>query len=483
MKRKNDMKILIAFICAVAVFAAVLIFRAVAVRAKARKPGAEKQHVSAEKQAEYAARLGEMIRCETVSVRGSYDDTEFAKLRETVTSLFPKVHEAAEKMIFGDDCWVYKISGKDETRNIMLMSHHDVVAVKGEWEHPGFCGEVFGNEIWGRGTVDTKTSLFAEFQALEELLSEGFLPETNVWLASSHNEEIFGDGIPLAVEYFKKQGIGFESVLDEGGGIIEPPLDGIRHKCAMVAVHEKCRHTLICTARQGKVRNSLAANTNTPVSVMADFINEVNKSRIFRRRLYPEVRAMFEQLCPYTPFAYSIVFANLWLFGPIVKTVMPKINPMAGAMVGTNCYFTEINGSNVEKSCTAKAYFRAMSAEDLEKELSDFRKIAEKYGIEITEGEGNESYVPADMSHKNFSYTRECIAEIFPHTVSAAYVLAAGTDARHMTEVSPCALRFAPIEMTAQQFNSVHNENENIAVRSVANAVAFYKYYLKNYKA
>lgn len=476
------MKIFIVFICAVAVLAAVLILRAVAVRARARKPEAEKQLVSSEKQAEYAARLGEMIRCETVSVRGSYDDTEFAKLRETVRRLFPKVHEAAERMTFGDDCWVYKIRGKDETRNVMLMSHHDVVAAKGEWRHPEFCGEVFGNEIWGRGTVDTKTSLFAEFQALEELLAEGFLPETNVWLASSHNEEIFGDGIPLAVEYFKKNGIEFESVLDEGGGIIDPPLDGIKHKCAMVAVHEKCRHTLICTANQGKVRNSLAANTNTPVSVMADFINEVNKSKIFRRRLYPEVRAMFEQLCPYTPFAFSIVFANLWLFGPIVTSVMPKINPMAGAMVGTNCYFTEIKGSNAEKSCVAKAYFRAMSAEDLENELSEFRKLADKYGIEIAESEGNETYAPADMSKRNFSYTRECIAEIFPHTVSAAYVLAAGTDARHMTAVSPCALRFAPIEMTAQQFNSVHNENENIAVKSVANAVAFYKHYIKNYR-
>ena len=123
-----------------------------------------------------------------------------------------------------------------------------------------------------------------------------------------------------------------------------------------------------------------------------------------------------------------------------------------------------------------------MSAEDLENELSEFRKLADKYGIEIAEGEGNETYVPADMSKRNFSYTRECITEIFPHTVSAAYVLAAGTDARHMTAVSPCALRFAPIEMTAQQFNSVHNENENIAVKSVANAVAFYKHYIKNYR-
>ena len=476
------MEIAVAVICAVAFLAAVLVIRTLSVRLKARKPSAEKEHISAEMQAEYAARLGEMIRCETVSVKGSYDDTEFAKLRETVARLFPRVHDVAEKMTFGDDCWIYKIEGSDKSRNIMLMSHHDVVAVNGEWEHPGFCGEVFGDEIWGRGTVDTKTSLFAEFQALEELLSEGFVPETNLWIGSSHNEEILGDGIPLAVEYFKEQGIEFEAVLDEGGGIIDPPLDGIKPKCAMIAVHEKGRRALICTLKQGKAKNSLAANTDTAVSLMAKFINEVNKSKIFKRRLYPEVRAMLEQLSPYTPFVFSVVFSNLWLFAPIVRAVMPKINPMAGALVGTNCYFTEIIGNQTDKTCSVRAFFRNMSTADFEKELEKFREIAAKYGIEIEEGDCNESFEPADMNHKNFAYTRACIEKIFPHTVSAAYVLAAGTDARHMTQVSPCALRFAPIEMTAQQFNSVHNENENIAVKSVANAVAFYKYYIENYR-
>lgn len=476
------MKTLIAVAAVLFVFAAVLIINTLRFRMKARKPENEKENIPAEKQAEYAARLGEMIRCKTVSVKGSYDDAEFAKLRQTVEKLFPVFHEKAEKLTFGEDCWVYKIEGRDKSRNIMLMSHHDVVAAKGEWKHPEFSGEVFGNEIWGRGTVDTKTSLFAELQALEELLSEGFVPETNVWLGSSHNEEIFGNGIPLAVEYFKKQGIEFEAVLDEGGGIIDPPLDGIKPRCAMVAVHEKGRHTLVCTARQGKIKNSLAANTNTPVARMAAFIAEIGKGRIFIRRLYPEVKAMFEQLAPYAPFGYSLIFSNLWIFGPIVKSVMPKINPMAGAMVGTTCSFTEISGSSAEKICTAKAYLRCMSGEDMQKEIAAFRKIAEKYGIEVTDGEGNECYRPADMSSRHFEYTRDCIAKIFPHTVSAAYVLAAGTDARHMTEISPCALRFAPIEMTAQQFNSVHNENENIAVKSVANAVAFYKYYIKNYR-
>jgi hypothetical protein len=41
------------------------------------------------------------------------------------------VHKHAMKMTFSDDCWMYCVPGEDTSRNIMLMSHHDVVAVDG----------------------------------------------------------------------------------------------------------------------------------------------------------------------------------------------------------------------------------------------------------------------------------------------------------------------------------------------------------------
>ena len=42
-------------------------------------------------------------------------------------------------------------------------------------------------------------------------------PPCNVYIASSHNEELGGDGIPKALAYFKKHNLKFEVVLDEGG--------------------------------------------------------------------------------------------------------------------------------------------------------------------------------------------------------------------------------------------------------------------------
>lgn len=466
---------------AAVIFSLVLVFNALRVKLTARKLTTRPLHKTSDEQREYAERLAKMIRCKTVSVDGSFDDTEFKKLREVTEELFPLVHKTAEKMIFGDDCWVYKITGKDTSRSIMLMSHHDVVAAEGEWKHPGFCGEIHDNALWGRGTVDTKTSLFAELCALEELLSEGFVPQCNIYIGSSHNEEISGNGIPLAVKYFKEQGIEFETVLDEGGAIIAPPLPGIKCNCAMMAVHEKGRYTLNCYARDRGGHKGLAARADTPVARMSAFITEVNTKNIFIKRIHPQVKAMFTQLCPYTPFIMRILFANLWCFGGLLKKVMPKVNAQAGSMLGTTCTFNDISMNKDEKVCCSKAFLRCVDNNDLEKDLEAIKKIADKYGIEAIPADNNEFYNPAELDHKAFSYTRQCIADIFPDVASAAYILPAGTDARHLCEICKCVIRFAPIEMNNQQFASVHSENENISLESIASSVVFYKHYIKNY--
>ena len=49
----------------------------------------------------------------------------------------------------------------DAKKNIMLMSHHDVVEGSDEWETDPFCAAEKDGYLYGRGTIDTKTPLFA----------------------------------------------------------------------------------------------------------------------------------------------------------------------------------------------------------------------------------------------------------------------------------------------------------------------------------
>lgn len=165
-------------------------------------------NISAEERAlYYGERLAEVIRCKTVSKKDGFEAAEFLKLREVIKKLFPLMTEKAELKILGDDAYLYKIKGRDESRNVMVMSHHDVVDAAGDWQEEPFAGVIRDGKLWGRGTVDTKTPLFAEFSAIEELLGEGFEFPVNTYLFSSHNEEYGGDGALLALDYFNENNI------------------------------------------------------------------------------------------------------------------------------------------------------------------------------------------------------------------------------------------------------------------------------------
>ena len=429
---------------------------------------------------QYAQRLAKMLQCRTVSQPDAYEDTEFAKLRGVMRELFPLVHARCERMTFGDDCWVYRLAGRDETRNVMLMSHHDVVAAGDGWTHDPFSGEVADGRIWSRGAVDTKTPLFAEFSAVEELLARGWMPPCNVWLASSHNEEQSGDGIPLALAYFKKHNITFEVVLDEGGAVIEPPIGGMRcTKCAMVAVHEKGRYRLHFTAKADGA-NGLGSAVKTPPAVrMAAVIGAASSGRLFVRRMNPQMKAMLRALAPHCTFPLRAVLGNLWLFGGLLTRLLPRLSAQAGGLLGSTCDFSRIEGD--AKQCTADAMLRSVDEADMLRDLDALREFAGQHGVKMTVDARSEYHGPADITRPAYAHLVRCIAHSFPEYPAAPFILPAGTDARVLTDVCPCVLRFAPIVLSAQQLASVHSADENIDVQAPGQAVRFYRNFLEFY--
>lgn len=385
-----------------------------------------------ERNLRYAERLAEMIRCRTVSKKGGFEAEEFLKLRQVIETLFPRMTEAAERTILGKDAYLYKLKGRDESRNVMVMSHHDVVEAKGTWREKAFGGTIRDGKLWGRGTIDTKTPLFAEFTAIEELLEEGFVFPVNVYLFSSHNEETGGDGALLALDYFNEKKIRFDWIIDEGGAVIEPPMAGIDEK------------------------------------------------KPFIRKLHPEVRGMFEAMAPHMSFPMGFVFSHLNLFSGLLIKMMPKLNAAAGEMLGTGCTFRRLS-TDEEGNCVGEAFLRCINDADFAKDLATLRTLAAKHAVEITvRDEDNEYYRPASLESGGYRYIKKTVEESFPYAAAVPFILPAGTDARHFSNFSDAVIRFAPIDIDKQQYASVHGENENISVDKLHLAVDFYKRLLKN---
>ena len=476
------MIILYVILAALAVLVGALLLNTALSARNARKLEGQHPTFTEEELELYGKTFSRMLQCATVSVQDKHDDTEFAKLRSVVEADFPLLHQKAERRILAEDCWMYKIPGKDQSRNILMMSHHDVVPAEDDWTMPAFDGIIKDGKVYGRGAADTKGSLCAILFGMEQMLREGITPPVNVYIVSSHNEELGGNGMAATLEYCKENNITFEVILDEGGAIVEPPLPGMNcEMCAMVAVHEKGRLKLKCTARNESSHVSLTAFKGNPVERMAQFIQQITKGDVFLRKMNPQTRAMFTTLAPYCKFPMNMLFSNLWLFGGILLKVLPKMNATAGGMVGTTCNFQKIEGSTNDKVCTASVMLRNINEEDLKADYAAFKAIADKYGITL-ETERDEYYAPADMDSPAYAYTLDCLKKIFPRYPAAPYILPAGTDAWRLTPVCNCVLRFAATRMSKQQLGSIHSADENLDISAIAEGAAFYQYFAVHYQ-
>ena len=450
---------------------------------------AQRKNVSPEVNAGYAEKLSQMIACKTVWTHEGTYSAEFQKFYSRLEELFPHLTAKAEKLTFGGGCFVYVLRGRDAKRNILLMSHHDVVDGGSDWHTDPFAPVQKDGWLYGRGTIDTKTPLFAQLQAAEELLTEGYdFPGIDLYIGSSNNEEVCGDGMVLAAEYFRQQGIRFDTVLDEGGAITEGQIPGVQCKSAVVAVHEKSRHMFRCTATlDTKGHGGFGGPKDSAIERLSRFITEVSdkKDKIYKGRFYPEVQATFERHVPYMAFPMNFLFGNIRLFAPVIKKIMMGI-PAASAMLSTGLSFTTVTAGDTRdpqiraKSAETTLFLRCIREDDLYAGLEKIRKIGRKYGVDIREVE-RDYCRPTDFDGAAYKRVEALLHENFPDVAVVPFLLTAGTDARRLTDVADNILRFAPIDLNKAQFATIHAADEHIGLENIGQCVVFYKDLVKKY--
>ena len=443
----------------------------------------ERKGVSPEQNREYAEKLSRMINCKTVWTHEGTYDAEFRRFYAVIDELFPNLAAKAEKLTFGGGCFFYRIPGRNAKKNILLMSHHDVVDGSKDWQTDPFAAVEKDGFLYGRGTIDTKTPLFAELQAAEELLAEGYDFEgINLYIGSSNNEEVCGDGMVLATRYFGEQGIRFYAVIDEGGAITEGQIPGVKCKSAVVAVHEKSRHMFRCKAEiDTKGHGGFGGAKDSAVERLSRFITEVSdkKDRIYKGKFYPEVRATFQRHVPYMSFPMNFLFGNIGIFAPVIKKIMMGI-PAASAMLSTGLSFTTVNAGDVRdpqiraKTAEATLFLRCVREEDLYGGLEKIKAIGTKYGVTIEEVE-RDYCQPTDFEGQAYKTVEALLHENFPDVAVVPFLLTAGTDARRFTDVADNILRFAPIDLNKKQFATIHGDDEHIGIENIGQCVVFYR--------
>lgn len=434
----------------------------------------------------YASRLSRLVAHETIShVATPASDEKFRAFHEALKAEYPLVFKNLTLTVMPSLALLFHWTGRDSSKEpILLMAHSDVVPVAGQaWTVPPFGATVRDGSVWGRGSFDDKSCLMTEFQAIEELLAEGFVPARDVYLASSMDEEISGSGATETVNYLKEKGVHLALVLDEGGAVIEGSiLPSLSTPFAVIGVTEKGYANVICTAT-GDGGHSSTPKKNSPLVRLGAFMAEVDRHSPFKHRFTPVVTTMFATMGPYCSFPFRLLFTNLWLYKPLLVKLLPKISSQGAAMLGTTCCFTMAKGSDGENviptSATVTANIRVHEIQGVESSLAALSRIALKHGITCTVEKAREQSPVIDMKSAEYAMVMECIHRTYPDVGISPYFMTGGTDSRHYQEICDTVIRFSPTRVTNAELGKMHGIDESIRATDLCECVDFYKSVLK----
>ena len=437
----------------------------------------------------YANKLAKMVQCNTVSEMENENVEKFEHFHQVLAQLFPMVFSKCEVVKIGQALLLkLATTNSDPSKGepIVLMSHQDVVPATGKWQHEPFSGDIDENgNIWGRGTMDTKCSLMCIFQALEEILEEGYEPKVDVYIASSCNEELSGYGAPKTVAYLQENGVHLQLLIDEGGMIVTDPMAGVEGQFAMIGTLEKGHGNIKITAHSNGGHAS-TPKKGSPIARISAFVSEIEKHDPNKAKMNATVQEMLRRFAPYTSGALGFVFKHIKAFSPLLEKVLPKINASAGAMIKTTMAFTMCGGSNAANVLPEEAWLNINTRFIQHQGIEETRKILEplckKYDLEMEFINARAPQKPVDFTKEGYKLVEDVVKEVYPNVHPTPYVMTGGTDAYFYWPITDNAIRFAPLIINNQQLKSIHGLDENIAVSSLPGGVDFYKAVIRRVK-
>lgn len=438
-----------------------------------------------------AERLSQAIRFQTISHQRGADvadiarsDAAFEGFRSWMDATYPAFTGAASREIFGGHTLLYRWEGEDASLEpVLMMSHIDVVPIapgtEDQWEHPPFSGAIADGFVWGRGTIDNKGSLIATVEAAELLVKRGFRPQRTIYFAFGHDEEIGGgEGNKAIAAALMERGIRLAWVKDEGGMIGHGLLPGVSTPVATIGVAEKGSISLdIIAYSKGGHSSMPSPAAQTAIGRLARALDKIGNTP-FESRVDGATRGMIESLAPAVPFLQRMVYANLWLFEPVVRGVMEG-SPAGAAQLQTTIAPTIIEGGNKENvlppEARAVVNFRIHPRDTADGILEHVREAVGDPEVKIEPLAGiREASAVSNIEGEGYRLITQAIGENFPGTISAPYLVVGGTDSRHYLPITDNVFRFIPIHMGPDDVARFHGTNERVSVANMGEAVAFY---------
>ncbi|NLD88498.1 MAG: M20/M25/M40 family metallo-hydrolase [Clostridiales bacterium] len=423
--------------------------------------------------------LRKLIQCRTISYYDNSleDDSEFLKLESFLSELYPNVIKTCERINLHKRAILLRWKGKSSDKPSVMMAHYDVVPVEEDnWQKAPFEGIIEEGVLWGRGTLDTKVTFGGVLGAADTLIASGFTPEQDIYLAFSGGEEVSGESAIKIVEYFDKNNIKPEIVVDEGGAVVKDVFPGVKEKCGLIGIAEKGMMNVSFSIESGGGHAS-APKPHTPIGILSKACCDMENNP-FPMHITKPVREMFDTLGRHSSFIYRMIFANIDIFKFVLDMLCKKIGGELNALLRTTVAFTQAKGSKAPNVIPPTAVFTANlrlnpmdTVESAEKRIKDTIK---NENVNVTVMDGVNPSPISETGCDAWNKVASAVAGTWEGCIVSPYLMVQCSDSRHYGRISNHVYRFSAMELTSEERASIHGNNERIKTENIGKAVEFY---------
>ncbi|AZA55546.1 M20/M25/M40 family metallo-hydrolase [Chryseobacterium sp. G0201] len=459
-------------------------------------------------------RFSNGIKIATISTGelGDFDYSTFDTFKEYLKKSYPEIYQNTENYEVNKYGLVFKLKGSQPSLEpILFISHMDVVPpgdadiknkeenifrrddkvlprvtkVAEYWDYAPFSGSVANGRIYGRGTIDMKGMLFSLMESMSNIIKSRHIPKRDIYLAFGFDEEVGGQkGAAQIANHFKKQGLKFDAVYDEGGLVLEKgSVKGIDSDVAVIGCAEKG-----FLSAKIKVKG-LGGHSSMPPTESA-----IGKAAVIMQRLEddqmkpiitPLIKEFFDNIGGSMPFANRLAISNQWLLQPVLLSQLTKSNT-TNALVRTTTALTMMKGSDGTNVLSPEVEFvvnfRLLPGNTVKDVKDHIAKATKGFDVEVEEIDNTrEASAVSPTNTKAFKLIEAGIKEIYPTAIATPYLTVGGTDAYKYQIVSKNIYRFMPIKINNSEQQSIHSTNEYISIENYLKMIHYFEFVMKNY--
>jgi carboxypeptidase PM20D1 len=180
---------------------------------------------------------------------------------------------------------------------------------------------------------------------------------------------------------------------------------------------------------------------------------------------------------PHMPLVMRVLFANRWLFGPILEDQLARA-PFTNALLRTTTAPTMLSGSPKSNvlpiEAVATVNFRIHPRDTVDSVVAHVRNAVEAENVEIRVGDSRNASAVSDHHSEGFKLIDEATRSEFGSVVVAPGLMVAASDTRHYGEIADNSFRFNPMIVTQAEIAGFHGTNERVSTEGLLKGVRTY---------